>query len=229
MATDKLQNAMWGFCAIAEFGRIEPRSDGQLLRDYVARREQTAFSALVRRHGPMVLSVARRVLRHRQDADDAFQATFLVLARKAAALGHREIIGNWLYGVAYNTALKARAAAAVRIAKEKTVAKSAIAAPQADRETLDILDHELNLLPANYRAPIVLCDLEGKTYKEVADQLRCPEGTVAGRLTRGRALLAKRLTRRGVTLGAAVLTAAVPQMAARGLICQLVGGNPWRR
>jgi RNA polymerase sigma factor (sigma-70 family) len=217
MTLGRIQGVVRDLCTLAEWcegeGETTSRSDGQLLHDFAARRDESAFAVLVRRHGPMVFGVCRRVLRQLHDAEDAFQATFLVLARKAAALGHREILGNWLHGVALYTALKARAAALSRTAKEKTVARSEAIHETAGNEALAILDRELNLLPARYRAPIVLCDLEGKTYKEAAQQLACPEGTVAGRLSRARALLAKRLVRRGVTLTAGGLASMAPQLA----------------
>jgi RNA polymerase sigma factor (sigma-70 family) len=213
MQPAKLRIAVHQAFAIAEQNAPEGRTDGQLLRDFAARRDQTAFEVLVRRHGPMVLGVCRRVLRHFHDAEDAFQGTFVVLARKATALGQREIVGNWLYGVAYRTALKARATAAARLAKERKMAKPKTTAIASDHEELALLDRELNLLPVAHRAVIVLCDLEGKTYKEAAKQLGCAEGTVGSRLTRARQLLAKRLTDRGATLGVIGLPGAIPQLA----------------
>src|SRR5579871_5932867 len=137
-------------------------SDGQLLECYVQSREETAFAALVRRHGPMVWGVCRRVLQSHQDAEDAFQATFLVLVRKAASVVPRDMVGNWLYGVAHQTALNARAAAARRSAREKQV--TAMPEPVGEQQQLwddlqPLLDQELNRLPAKYRAVLVLCDL----------------------------------------------------------------------
>src|SRR5262249_44075451 len=134
-------------------------TDGQLLECFLARREEAAFEALVRRHGPMVLGVCRRVLRNAHDAEDAFQATFLVLVRKAASLLPREAVGNWLYGVAYHTALKARAAALRRRAKEAQVRAMSPreARPEdAGQEWRPLLDHELSRLPDKYREPVVL-------------------------------------------------------------------------
>jgi RNA polymerase sigma factor (sigma-70 family) len=193
-------------------------SDGQLLERFIHRQEEAAFETLVRRHGPMVLGVCRRVLGNVHDADDAFQATFLVLVRKAASVVPRERVGNWLYGVAYHTALKARGTSARRRGKERQVSDMPEpAAPDADgrwRELHAVLDQELSRLPDKYRVPIVLCDLEGKTRKEAARQLRWPEGTVNGRLSRGRAMLAKRLTKHGVTLGGGTLAALLTEQAA---------------
>ncbi len=187
-------------------------SDGQLLEGFVSGRDSAALAALVRRHGPMVWGVCRRVLRDHHDAEDAFQATFLVLVRKAASITSRELVANWLYGVAHQTAMKARATAARRQGRERPLTE----APEPEgvrREPRDdlrpLLDQELSRLPDRYRLPIVLCDLQGKTRKEVARQLGCPEGTVAGRLARARALLAKRLARRGVVLSGAALAAAL--------------------
>ena len=134
-------------------------SDGQLLTCFVERRDQAAFEALVRRHGPMVLGACRRVLRSHHDAEDAFQATFLVLARKAAAIKSPEALGNWLYGVAYNVAQKARATNVRRQARERQVA--AMPEPEAVREERPgddlrpLLDHELSRLPEKYRLPVV--------------------------------------------------------------------------
>jgi RNA polymerase sigma factor (sigma-70 family) len=197
-------------------------TDGQLLEDYISRRDEAAVAALVRRHGPMVWCVCRRVLHNLQDAEDAFQATFLVLVRRPAAVVPREMVANWLYGVAHRTALKARATIAGRRARERQVPQmpepaEAEQGPRADLRPL--LDEELSRLGDKYRVVIVLCDLEGKTRKEAARQLGCPEGTIAGRLARARALLATRLARHGlvvsgVTLGTVLsekfVSAAVP-------------------
>ncbi len=212
MPSDKLCIAVRQLRAITETSAPEGRSDGQLLRDFVARRDETAFEVLVRRHGPMVLGVCRRVLRHFQDAEDAFQGTFVVLARKSATLGQREIVGNWLHGVAYRTALKARATAATRRARERTMAKPEFTAHEEDQEALAQLDREINLLPAAQRAVVVLCDLEGKTYKEAARLLGCAEGTVGSRLARAHEVLAKRLGRRDSTLAGSGLAGLVPQL-----------------
>lgn len=187
-------------------------TDGQLLGRFLARRDEAAFEALLRRHGPMVLGVCRRVLGNHPDADDAFQATFLVLVRKAATVRPASAVGNWLYGVAYRTALEARTAAARRRQKEREVADMARGRlPDDDSwgELRRLLDQELSCLPDKYRTAIVLCDLEGKTQKEAARLLGCPEGTVAGRLSRARRLLARRLGHRGVALTASGLAAAL--------------------
>src|SRR5262245_53303158 len=185
-------------------------TDGQLLECFLALREEAAFAALVRRHGPMVLGVCRRVLRNTHDAEDAFQATFLVLVRKAASLRVREVIGNWLYGVAYHTALKARAATLKRRTKEAQVMHMSRRDERVEDTCTDwqpLLDLELNRLPDKYRETVVLCDLEGKTRKEAARQLGIPEGTLSGRLTTARRRLAKCLARHGFMLPAGVLAA----------------------
>jgi RNA polymerase sigma factor (sigma-70 family) len=193
------------------------RTDGQLLQDYLSRRDEAALTVLVGRHGPMVWGVCRRVLHSPHDAEDAFQATFLVLVRKAASITSKELVANWLYGVAYLTARKARARAAKRKERERQV--TAMPEPEAMRpdschDLQPLLDHELSRLPDKYRIPIVLCDLEGKTRKAAAQQFGCPEGTVAGRLARARALLAKRLARHGLPVSGAALAAVLAQETA---------------
>jgi len=176
----------------------------------------------VRKHGPMVLGVCRRVLGHVQDAEDAFQAAFLVLARKAGSVGQRELVGNWLYGVAYRTALDARAAATRRRTRERQV--SPMPEPEAGdgvdvwSDLRPLLDRELNRLPDKYRVPVVLCDLEGRPRKEVARQLGIPEGTLSGRLTTARRTLARRLARHGLALSGAALAAALTQGAASACV-----------
>src|SRR5579885_1930780 len=185
-------------------------TDGELLARFVATRDEMSFAALVRRHGPMVLSVCRRMLRHDQDAEDCFQATFLVLARKAATV-KRESVGSWLYAVAYRTSLEARAVNARRRMREKQVLEM----PQPEVMPSDVpdwrpwLDHELNRLPEQYRLVIVACDLEGRSRKEAARQLGIAEGTLSSRLARGRRLLAKRLAPHGLSLSGAALATAI--------------------
>jgi RNA polymerase sigma factor (sigma-70 family) len=192
-------------------------TDGQLLGCFLERRDEAAFAALVRRHAPMVWTVCRRLLDHHQDAEDAFQATFLVLVRKAHSVVPREMLVNWLYGVAYQTAVKARALAVRRRARERQVMD--MPEPQARKpdvwnDLLPLLDEELRRLPDKYRVPLLLCDLEGKTRKEAARQLGWPEGTVAGRLARGRALLAARMARHGLAVSGAALAAVLARNAA---------------
>src|SRR6476660_282687 len=124
--------------------------------------------ALMRRHGPMVLGVCQRVLRNVHDAEDAFQATFLVLVRKASSLRSREALASWLYGIAYRTAMKARALSVKRRTKERQASEMPRLEASANEEMLAQLDHELNRLPDKYRVPVILCELEGKSRKEAA-------------------------------------------------------------
>jgi RNA polymerase sigma factor (sigma-70 family) len=192
-------------------------TDGQLLESFLASREQAAFEALLRRHGRMVLGVCRRILKNAHDAEDAFQVTFLVLIRKATSLLSRHTVGDWLYGVAYHTALKARAAILRRKTLERRGSEMAAEGPPTDelwQELRPLLDRELSLLPEKYRKPVVLCDLEGKTRQEAAQQLGWPEGTVHGRLARARVLLARRLSRHGLALSGGSLALLLPENAA---------------
>ena len=188
-------------------------TDGQLLESFVSQKDEPAFEVLVRRHGPMVLGVCRRLLGNHHDAEDAFQATFLVLVRKADSIVPREMVANWLYGVAYRTALKARTILAKQRVRERQVKEMpepvAAEADHCWRDLQPLLDQELSRLPDKYRLAVVLCDLEGKTGKETARQLGCPEGTVSSRLARGRTMLAKRLTRHGLALSGGSLAVAL--------------------
>ncbi len=191
-------------------------TDGELLDRFVAARDEAAFEDLLHRHGPMVLGVCRRTLRNEADADDAFQATFLVLVRKAASIRPRSMVGNWLYGVAHNTALKARAMSTKRSTKEQEAAERTT--PQLTGPSWEylqpILDQELKALPDKYRSAVILCDLEGKSLKEAARQLGCPLATVGTRVARGRTMLAQRLSRRRVAFSAGALALLLSQNAA---------------
>jgi RNA polymerase sigma factor (sigma-70 family) len=212
MPTRQLTQVLQHLRRAARLPDTENLTDGQLLEHFIRHRDEAAVTALVRRHGPMVWGVCRRLLGDHHHAEDAFQATFLVLVRRAAAVRPREAVGNWLYGVAYQTARKARATAAKRRARERQV--TAMPEPEAPQRDLvndiqPLLDRELSRLPAKYRVPLVLCDLEGRPRKEVARQLGWPEGTLSGRLARARQALAKRLTQRGVTVSGTILTAAL--------------------
>ena len=168
-------------------------TDGQLLESFVSCNEAAALEVLVRRHRPMVWGVCRRILHNHHDSEDAFQATFLVLVRKAASVMPREMVGNWLYGVAHQTALKARATTARRHMREKQVVdmpEPAVTAQDLWRDLRSVLDQELSRLPEKYRVAIVLCDLEGKTRKEAARQLGwakklCPRRADPGAKRRG--------------------------------------------
>jgi RNA polymerase sigma factor (sigma-70 family) len=190
-------------------------SDARLMERFIRQGDEHAFASLLHRHGPMVLGVCRRVLGNLADAEDAFQATFLVLVRKARALRSCATVGNWLYGVAHRTALEARRAMAKRRAKEAQAPSRAATAVPGDLDDLRAaLDQELARLPDRYRQVIVLCDLEGERRRDVARRLRCPEGTVASRLAKARSLLAARLARHGLSLSAGALAAALAAEAA---------------
>jgi RNA polymerase sigma factor (sigma-70 family) len=189
-------------------------TDGQLLERFLHQGDETAFTTLLRRHGPMVLGVCRRVLRDRHEAEDAFQATFLLLVRKAGSLRQPDRLGPWLHGVAYRTALKAKARAARRPACEQSLEDWPAPASPNDlvwRDLRSALDDAIRRLPSKYRVPVVLCYLEGMTNAQAARHLGCPPGTIATRLARARAQLRVRLARQGVTLSAGVLTMALAE------------------
>ena len=204
-------------------------TDGQLLEMFRVRRNEAAFEAIVRRHGPMVLAVCRRILGNHHDAEDAFQATFLVLARRSGMIAPRDMAANWLHGVAVRTAQKARTQAAkIRTRELRAVlpVDSQSAPHEAEFDMRESLDRELARLPEKYRTPIVLCELEGKSHKEAARLLRWPEGTLSVRLMRAKKLLAQRLARQGIgTAGAiAILSAAsaVPASVPSSLVSSSV-------
>jgi len=189
-------------------GTLTGLGDSQLLERYLTRRDEGAFEALLQLHGPMVLAVCRRILRDPRDVEDAFQATFLVLVRKASAIRDRGLLSNWLYGVAFRVATRARSNTMRRRGREMTVANLDASVDAEAPDFLGIgpaLDQELRRLPGKYRAPLVLCYLKGQTHDQAAEELRCPVGTVRSRLARGRDLLKRRLTRRGFAPSAAVL------------------------
>jgi RNA polymerase sigma factor (sigma-70 family) len=196
-------------------------SDRELLRRFASDRDEAAFGELLRRHGPMVLRVSRRLLRNEQDAEDVFQAAFLVLARQAGSSRWRESVANWLYGVARRLALKARAAAARREARAGRPTERRVSDPLAEltvREAQAILDEELTRLPERYRGPLVLCHLEGATRDEAARQLGWSLGTLRRRLEQGRGLLRGRLARRGLTLPEALAAVALGEGVAGGAL-----------
>jgi RNA polymerase sigma factor (sigma-70 family) len=192
-------------------------TDAALLERFVARREEAAFEALVRRHGPMVLGLCRRLLADVQDAEDAFQATFLVLVRKAGSLRQGKLLAGWLYRVAHRIAVRARVVAARRRGRERQGVEMAQARPggaEGDADLGPLLHEEVNRLPEKYRVPVLLCYLQGRTNEQAARELAWPVGTVKGRLTRARALLRGRLARRGVGLSVGILGAALTQSLA---------------
>ncbi len=196
-------------------------ADEQLVERFVAQRDEAAFRDLVERHGPMVLGVCRRVLNDWHEAEDAFQATFLVLARKAGAIARPERLANWLYGVAHRVALKARAQAArsrVQIGEVPEMPAPESVSDVEQREFQAMLDEEVSRLPQKYRAPVVMCYLEGKTNDEAAQELGWPRGTVATRLARARELLRSRLARRGLALSSAVTATLLSQTKATAAV-----------
>jgi RNA polymerase sigma factor (sigma-70 family) len=208
---------------VAGMARVSGLTDRQLLEDFARSRSEEAFALLVQRHAAFVLGLCRRVLQHEQDAEDVFQATFLVLARKADCLRWHDSITNWLHGVAYRLALKARAANLHRQALERHAGeKPPQPAPAVTWQELQpVLDEELQRLPAKYRMPLLLCYLESKTRDEAAQELGWTTGAVKGRLERGRNLLRQRLARRGVTLPAALLATALG-----GQSCEAAAATP---
>ncbi len=197
--------------------------DTEPLERFAASGDHSAFAALLKRHGPMVYGVCRRILNDSHDADDAFQATFLVLARKAASVRRHGSLASWLYGVAYRTALKARAAAARRRAVEREAIPVRAAVPDPAllalwRDLRPLLDEEVARLPEKNRAAFVLCYLEGRTTEEAAQALDCPRGTVLSRLAWARQRLRARLARRGLALSGGVLAS----LLAPGLVSAAV-------
>jgi RNA polymerase sigma-70 factor (ECF subfamily) len=212
---------------------VKQLSDAILLERFVNRREEAAFVALVERHGPLVEGTCRRVLRDEHDVEDVFQVTFLVLARKAAGIPWRESVGGWLCAVAHRLALSTRADTArhqVRETSFTTLMRGAspfaepgngghlperyhpLADPLIEverRDLREVLDHELLQLPEKYRAPVVLCDMEGKSHQEAASELGWPAGSMSRRLGRARAILRQRLVYRGVSLGIGLIGCAL--------------------
>jgi RNA polymerase sigma factor (sigma-70 family) len=178
-------------------------SDGRLLHLYFSQHNHEAFTVLLRRHERLVWNVCRCALRHHQDAEDAFQATFVVLARKAASICKQDSLASWLHGVAYRIALRARRDATRRQARDRQATAMAHDQPVSEKAWNDLqaaLTAEIERLPAKYKTPFVLCHLEGKSMAEAAQQLGWKAGTVSGRLTQARKLLQKGLARRGVAL-----------------------------
>jgi RNA polymerase sigma factor (sigma-70 family) len=211
MATGQLHDVLHFLRQSVRPADVETLSDGDLLDCFVSRGDPSAFRALLLRHGGLVLGVCRRLLPP-ADADDAFQATFLIFLRKARFLNRRHLVGNWLHGVAHRVALKARSLLARRRARERPLDPSQLTDTPADTTAADwrpVLDEEVRRLPAKFRAPVLLCYLEGRSNEEAARVLGWPSGTVKSRLARARDLLRRRLLRRGLALWvgvAAVLT-----------------------
>jgi RNA polymerase sigma factor (sigma-70 family) len=202
-------------------------SDAQLLERWVEQHDPAAFELMLWRHGPMVLNTCRRLLPKREDAEDAFQATFLVLVRKASSIRRREALAAWLHRVACRIAGRLRATNNVRSSREQPFADS-LAAPHVDapaaRDLHAILDEEIESLPAHYRRALILCCLEGKLQEEAARLLDRPRGTVSSWLTRGRERLRQRLLRRGIVVSITGLTAALtPDALSAGGMIPLIG------
>jgi RNA polymerase sigma factor (sigma-70 family) len=194
-------------------GTVSGLSEGQLLARFVGERDELAFEAIVARHGPMVLGLCRRLLDDPDDVDDAFQATFLVLVRRAGSLRDRDLLSSWLYGVALRVASRARSRRARRrfVRPSETDLEGRAGPPPGESdlgELRTVLDAEVARLPERFRAPIVLCYFEGLTHDQAAERLRCPVGTVRSRMAKAREILRSRLVRRG--FGPASLVPAAP-------------------
>jgi RNA polymerase sigma factor (sigma-70 family) len=216
VARAQLQGVVGHLRSLAAGEPASGRTSQQLLQDFLARRDEAAFAALVRRHGPMVLGVCHHVLHRLQDAEDAFQGTFLVLARKAGSIRRRESLASWLHGVAFHTAMRAKRDLARRRLHERQAMPMSAAKPSWDlalRELQAAVDEEVRQLPDKYRAPFVLCCLESKSKAEAALELGWKEGTVSSRLNQARKRLQQRLTRRGITLSAVLAAAALSPSA----------------
>ena len=196
--------------------RAADLTDAELLTRFLDSREEAAFTLLLQRHGPMVLSVCRRILQNREATEDAFQATFVVLARRAGSVRRRASLASWLYGVALRVARRAWVQTSARSHHERQAAmvKRELEQEPTWEDLRDLLDEEIAALPEKFRAPLVLHYLEGKTQVRVAGELRCPRSTVRDRLAQGRELLRERLVRRGVALSTGTLAAALIEQAA---------------
>jgi RNA polymerase sigma factor (sigma-70 family) len=203
------------------------RSDAHLLRQFVQHRDEEAFTALVQRHGPLVLGVCRRILVQEQDAEDAFQATFLVLARKAGSIARGDSVGSWLYGVALRIAGKIRGGIRRRRQRETSLQEVSSLDPTPEwiwEEIQLVLDEEVSRLPRPYRAAFVLCHLQGKSNAEAATELGCRPGTIFSRLARARALLRDRLARRGLALSIGLLTTLFIENSAQAAVPSSLAG-----
>src|SRR5579884_4082307 len=210
---------------------VSELSDAELLSHFVESADPAAFELLTWRHGPLVWGVCRRVLRHEQDAEDAFQATFLVLVRKAATIGRRESVGGWLYKVAFRAALAARAAASKRSSHERVPAEKSCIDPADEaawHELEPLIDEAIDGLPERYRVAFVLCCVQGLTLQQAAAQLGCPRGTVATRVRRAREQLRARLARHGVALSVGMLSGLVARNAARAAVPRVLLTATWQ-
>ena len=202
MATSAARMSLQHLCDLYGSGTLIGFSDGQLLARYAAFQDGAAFEALVARHGSMVAATCRAILEHEHDVEDAFQATFLVLARKAASVRAGDALGGWLHRVAYRIAVQAKREARKRHRLESEIAAMRISdatRPGSDLDLRSIVHEEIERLPERERLPVVLCDLEGLTYEQAACRLRCTEQALCYRLAKARTRLRDRLVRRGVT------------------------------
>ncbi len=221
--------------AVREMGRLFDSGsaaglgDGELLRRFASRRDPAAMEGLVARHGPMVLGVCRRVLGPGPDVEDAFQAVFLVLVRKAGTIRDPDLLGPWLHGVAHRVAVRSRANSARRLSKERpgVEAEEAIMGASAAgddfvarAELRAVIDEEIARLPEKFRLPVVLCYLEGKTHDEAALRLKCPVGTVRSRLASARERLQGRLGRRGVAVAAGAIASVLAADASAMIVAR---------
>ena len=216
MPSGQLNQVLRQLCRLAGARSVEELGDRQLLEAFAAHHDAEAFTVLVQRHGPLVLGICRRVLHDEHDAEDVFQATFLVLAKKAGSIRRQEAVGSWLCGTAYRIALKARAAAGRRREQERQTDPMTKVDPETEADWLElrpVLDEELNRLPPKYRAPLVLCYLQGKTNEAAAKELGWAPGSMSYRLAQARDLLRTRLQQRGVALSSVALAAALAQNA----------------
>ncbi len=237
MARTRTDSAGGQIRALFTLGRVGDRADGEMLEWFTTHHAEAeaAFEELVARHGAMVMEVCRRILRDPHDVEDAFQATFLILVRRAGSIRDCDALGGWLHRVALRVALRARNEAASRREAERKIAPESSKAHLDDMERADIrtaLHEELDRIPGSYRAAIVACYLEGLTHEEAANRLRLPVGTVRSRLSRGRDRLRERLARRGLAPGVAFpalggaptpVPAALHKLAARSLLSHLAG------
>ncbi len=239
MAIGQIEALLSSPRSVPAAGTAEEQSDGQLLARFIVDRDETAelaFAGLVRRHGPMVFHVCQQIVGDRHTAEDAFQATFLILARKAGSIHQPELLGHWLHGVALRTAREARMRDQRRRQRECSSAEAPGGEPvdptrRPDlllicREEFEALHEEVSQLPERYRIPVVLCDLEGLTYQDAAHRLGCPVATLGVRLKRARERLRLRMTRRGLAPSAGLMaTLLVPEAGSAGMTTSLVAST----
>jgi RNA polymerase sigma factor (sigma-70 family) len=231
MAAHTLSGVLYYLRGVAAPRDGQGAADHALLEQFVAHRQEAAFEAVLQRHGPMVLAVCRRILGSAQDAEDAFQATFLVLARRAPAISKRQSLASWLHGVALRTSLKRRIQLGRRRKHERQVVPMMAVDSQPDVVWTDlrqVLDQEVERLPEKYRVPVVLCYLEGRTYDQAAQQLGCSKGTLATRLTRARGILRQALGRRGLGVTAGLFSIMLTERAAPACVPQALAASSLR-